>query len=90
MFAWAASLLVGGLWRRSAFLTPRLCLALPAAGAGALGGLLLATLYALFAGWGVPAQRTLLMLATVLLLRQGGRQWPWAQTWLLAMVWDTP
>jgi len=86
MFAWAASLLVGGLWRRSALLTPRLCLALPAAGAGALGGLLLAALYALFSGWGVPAQRTLLMLATVILLRQGGRQWPWAQTWLLAMA----
>lgn len=86
MFAWAASLLVGGLWRRSARLTPRLCLAWPAAGAGALGGLLLATLYALFSGWGVPAQRTIWMLATVILLRQGGRQWPWAQTWLLAMA----
>lgn len=86
MFAWAASLLVGGLWRRSVRLTPRLCLALPAAGAGALGGLMLAVLYALFSGWGVPAQRTIWMLATVILLRQGGRQWPWTQTWLLAMA----
>jgi competence protein ComEC len=86
MFAWAASLLISTLWRRSARLTPRLCLALPAVGAGALGGLLLATLYALFSGWGVPAQRTICMLATVILLRQGGRQWPWAQTWLLAMA----
>ncbi|WP_431099650.1 DNA internalization-related competence protein ComEC/Rec2 [Polaromonas aquatica] len=86
MFAWAASLLIGSLWRRSVRLTPRLCLALPAASAGALGGLLLATLYALFSGWGVPAQRTIWMLATVILLRQGGRQWPWLQTWLLAMV----
>ncbi|MEO7885237.1 MAG: DNA internalization-related competence protein ComEC/Rec2 [Polaromonas sp.] len=86
MFAWAASLLIGGLWRRSARLTPRLCLALPAAGAGALGGLLLATLYALFSGWGVPAQRTIWMLATMILLRQGGRQWPWQQAWLLAMA----
>ena len=86
MFAWAASLLIGGIWRRSARLTPRLCLALPAAGAGALGGLLLASLYALFSGWGVPAQRTIWMLATVIWLRQGGRQWPWAQTWLLAMA----
>jgi len=85
MFAWAASLLISTLWRRSARLTPSLCLALPAAGAGALGGLLLATLYALFSGWGVPAQRTIWMLATVILLRQGGRQWPWAQAWLLAM-----
>ena len=86
MFAWAASLLIGGLWRRSASITPRLCLALPASSAGALGGLLLASLYASFSGWGVPAQRTIWMLATVVLLRQSGRQWPWAQTWLLAMA----
>jgi competence protein ComEC len=86
MFAWVASLLVAGLWRRSARLTPRLCLALPASSAGALGGLMLAALYALFSGWGVPAQRTIWMLATVLLLRQSGRQWPWLQTWLLAMA----
>lgn len=86
MFAWAASLLIGGLWRWSARLTPRLCLALPAGAAGALGGLALAALYALFSGWGVPAQRTIWMLAVVILLRQSGRQWPWAQTWLLAMA----
>ena len=86
MFAWVASLLVAGLWRRSARLTPRLCLALPAGSAGALGGLLLAALYALFSGWGVPAQRTIWMLATVVLLRQSGRQWPWLQVWLMAMA----
>lgn len=86
MFAWAASLLIGGMWRSSARFTPTLCLALPAGGAGALGGLALATLYALFSGWGVPAQRTIWMLAVVILLRQSGRQWPWAQTWLLAMA----
>ncbi len=85
MFAWAASLLTGMLWRRSARLAPRLCLAMPASRAGAWGGLLLATLYALFSGWGVPAQRTICMLATLVLLRQSGRQWPWLQTWLLAM-----
>jgi competence protein ComEC len=86
MFAWAASLLISGLWRRSVKLTPRLCLALPASSAGALGGLFLATLYALFSGWGVPAQRTIWMLAVVVLLRQSGKQWPWLQTWLLAMA----
>lgn len=86
MFAWVASLLIASLWRRSVRLTPRLCLALPAGSAGALGGLLLAALYALFSGWGVPAQRTIWMLATVVLLRQSGRQWPWLQTWLLAMA----
>ncbi len=86
MFAWAAALLISALWRRSARLTPRLCLALPAASAGAWGGLLLAALYALFSGWGVPAQRTIWMLAAVVLLRQSGRQWPWLQTWLMAMA----
>ena len=86
MFAWAASLLVAGVWRRSARFTPRLCLALPASSAGALGGLLLAALYAAFSGWGVPAQRTIWMLAAIVLLRQSGRQWPWLQTWLLAMA----
>ncbi|MEO5658355.1 MAG: DNA internalization-related competence protein ComEC/Rec2 [Polaromonas sp.] len=86
MFAWLASLLIARLWRKSVRLTPRLCLALPASSAGALGGLMLAALYALFSGWGVPAQRTIWMLATVVLLRQSGRQWPWLQTWLLAMA----
>lgn len=86
MFAWAASWLVGSLWRRSARLTPRLCLALPASSAAAWGGLVLAIFYALFSGWGVPAQRTVLMLFVVVLLRQSGRQWPWLPTWLLAMA----
>lgn len=86
MFAWVAALLIGAAWRRSARLTPRLCLALPAASAAAWGGLLLAALYAVFSGWGVPAQRTIWMLAAVVLLRQSGRQWPWPQTWLMAMA----
>ena len=50
MFAWAAALLVGALWRRS----QRLCLAWPAQHAALVGGVLLATGYALFSGWGVP------------------------------------
>ena len=86
MFAWAASLLVAWLWRRSAKLSPALCHALPASSTGALGGLLLATLYALFSGWGVPAQRTIWMLACVVLLKVSGRQWPWPMVWLLAMA----
>ena len=86
MFAWLAALLIGALWRRSARWSPRLCLWLPASTAGALGGLLLATGYALFSGWGVPAQRTICMLAVVVLLRLGGRRWPWPQTWLAVMA----
>ena len=86
MFYWLAMRLIAWGWRRSVMLTPRLCLALPAVTAGAWGGLGLAALYALFSGWGVPAQRTIWMLATMLLLRMGGRQWPWHATWLCAMA----
>ena len=80
MFAWGAALLVGWLWRRSG----RLCIALPAPSAALVGGVLLATAYAVFSGWGVPAQRTCLMLATVALLRLSGARWPWPLVWLLA------
>ena len=80
MFAWLAAALLGWLWRRSS----ALCLAVPAPSAALAGGVLLAGAYALFSGWGVPAERTLLMLATVALLRLSGRRWPWPQVWLLA------
>ncbi|HYF16711.1 MAG TPA: DNA internalization-related competence protein ComEC/Rec2 [Ramlibacter sp.] len=80
MFAWLAAAVVGAAWRRS----PWLCLAWPAPLAAVLGGLLLAAAYALFSGWGVPAQRTLLMLAGVAFLRLSARQWPWPVTWLFA------
>jgi len=49
------------LWRRSM----RLTRALPARKAAALVGLLVALGYALLAGYGVPAQRTVYMLATI-------------------------
>ena len=80
MFAWGAAGLVGWLWRRSA----RLCLCLPAPSAALLGGVLLAFSYSLFSGWGLPAQRTCLMLATLALLRLSGARWPWPQVWMLA------
>jgi competence protein ComEC len=80
MFAWGASCLLGWLWRRSA----HLCLRWPAPTAALLGGVLLACAYSVFSGWGIPAQRTCLMLATVGLLRLSGARWPWPQTWMLA------
>lgn len=61
MFAWLAALLVGRYWRRS----HRLCLWVPAPSAALVGGVMLAAAYALFSGWGVPSQRTVLMLAMV-------------------------
>lgn len=80
MFAWGAALVLGWLWRRSAWL----CLRVPAPTAALLGGVVLAWGYAVFSGWGVPAQRTVWMLGTVALLRLSGRRWPWPWVWLLA------
>jgi competence protein ComEC len=73
MFAWLAAALISRLWRRSA----RAVLWLPAATAARWGGLAAATAYALLSGWGVPAQRTLWMLASAALLSQLGLRWPW-------------
>ncbi|WP_440108171.1 DNA internalization-related competence protein ComEC/Rec2 [Acidovorax sp. BL-A-41-H1] len=80
LFAWLAALCVGALWRRST----RLCLAVPAPAAALVAGVALAAAYAVFSGWGVPAQRTVIMLATIALLSLSGRRWPWPQVWLLA------
>jgi len=82
MFAWLAAAVLGYLWRCSA----RLCLATPAPTVALVGGVCLATAYALFSGWGVPAQRTVCMLVTLALLRLSGRRWPWPHVWLLAIV----
>ena len=80
LFAWLAALGVRALWGRSG----RLCLAVPAPSAALVAGVLLATAYALFSGWGVPAQRTVIMLATLAVLALSGRRWPWPHVWLLA------
>jgi competence protein ComEC len=72
MFAWLAAGAIGWAWRRHG----RLVLALPAPVAGRWGGLVAATAYALLAGWGVPAQRTVMMLAVVVVLRSWGVRWP--------------
>lgn len=82
MFAWLAALVVGRLWRLSA----RACRVVPAPRAALVAGVLLATGYALFSGWGLPAQRTVCMLAVVALLQWLGVRWPWACVWLLALA----
>lgn len=53
--------LVYGLWRRVAWLTLRV----PAVKAAALAGLVLAIVYTLLSGFGIPAQRTLYMIAAM-------------------------
>ncbi len=84
MFAWLASALIAWLWRRSDAFGWRGGLLWPVPQVALVGGVLLATLYAVFSGWGVPSQRTVWMLVTVGLLRLSGRQWPWPAVWLLA------
>lgn len=80
MFAWAAVALVGWLWRRS----ERLCLWFPAPKAALLLGVTLASAYAAFSGWGIPAQRTCAMLLVFGLVRWLGLRWPWLMVWSIA------
>lgn len=80
MFAWGAAAVAGWLWRRS----PRLCQAWPAPHAAGVAGVALAALYAAFSGGGLPAQRTVWMLACVGGLRLLGLRWPWPRVWALA------
>jgi competence protein ComEC len=61
MIASLAGACVASIWRR----TPALLGRAPAQAAGVLAGLAAAAAYALLAGWGIPAQRTVLMLAVV-------------------------
>lgn len=92
LFAWLASGWVAWAWRRSALWGFHGALRWPAPHVGALSGLVLAGCYALFSGWGVPAQRTLLMLCVVVLLRLSARRWHGATVWLTAcavvLTWD--
>lgn len=82
MFAWLAGALVGALWRGS----ERLMLWLPAPTAARWGGVAVAAAYAVFAGWGVPAQRTVWMLAAAALIVSLGWRWPWLLVLLAAAV----
>lgn len=57
--------LASWLWRRSFFTGAQLPLRLPAQKVAVIVGMLVALLYVLLAGFGVPAQRTLYMLVVV-------------------------
>ena len=80
MFAWLSGLAIRGVWRRSA----RAMAWVPAPSAALWGGLVVALAYAVFSGWGVPAQRTVWMLAAITLLRSAGLRWPWPLVLLTA------
>jgi len=82
MLAWLAGAAAAAGWRRSR----RLALWHPAGSAGRWVGLAVAAGYALLAGGGVPAQRTVLMLAVVVGLRAAGARWPGPAVLLAAAV----
>jgi competence protein ComEC len=73
MIAGLFALLASGLWRRSFFTGLQLPLVLPAQKVAALAGAGVALAYVLLAGFGVPAQRTLYMLAVVVAALWCGR-----------------
>ncbi|MGD9583514.1 MAG: DNA internalization-related competence protein ComEC/Rec2 [Lysobacterales bacterium] len=62
LVAGLGALLIGGLYR----LVPKFALHLPRPLAAALAALIAALLYATLAGWSLPVQRTLVMIAVVL------------------------
>lgn len=82
MFAWLAGAIVGWLWRRSA----RLMLRIPAPSVARWSGLIIACAYAAIAGWGVPAQRTVLMLAVSTYALSRGLRYRWFDVLLAALV----
>jgi competence protein ComEC len=69
MIAALAFAVVARLWRRAAALALRI----PAQKAAAIAGLLAGLAYSLLAGFGVPAQRTVIMLAVIALALAAGR-----------------
>ncbi|MFM2118871.1 MAG: hypothetical protein RL722_339, partial [Pseudomonadota bacterium] len=87
MLAWMAAALIRRFWAR----WPVAALALPAPHAARLGGAAVAVAYAMLAGWGIPAQRTVLMISLTALLPLLGRRWPWplvlgAVAWAVVLV----
>jgi competence protein ComEC len=76
MLAWLAAALVRRAWP----LSRTLVLGLPAPHAARIAGVVVALAYAVLAGWGVPAQRTVFMIAVAGLTPLIGLRWPWPST----------
>lgn len=74
------------LWRHSFFMGSGLPLLMPARKVAAMVGLIAALLYVALAGFGVPAQRTLLMLAVVVLATWRDRIVPVSQVLACALL----
>lgn len=92
LFAWLAMTAIAWLWRAAGRRWPRVLLAVPVPVAASVGGVLLGGAYALFSGWGVPAQRAFWMLATAIVLKRMLKVWPWPLQWLavfaVVVLWD--
>ena len=86
LFAWLAMAVVGSVWRLVGRARPGLLLQWPTPWVAAWGGVALAGAYAVFSGLGVPAQRAILMLLILVVLRFSGRRWPWPVVWLAVMA----
>lgn len=73
-------------WRRMRYRNIRFAEYWPAQDVAACAALLVAALYCTVAGWGVPAQRTFLMLAVAVLTRLANVSWQPSQVLALAAV----
>jgi competence protein ComEC len=82
LFAWIAGVGFAWLWRQHKTLP----LKVPAPRAGQWLGVLFAIAYGLLAGWGLPAQRTVVMLVVAAVLRDRGQNWPVLMILLAAAV----
>lgn len=82
MVAMLAATLIGWLWRRR----PALLLRVPARKAAAAGGFVMAWAYALLAGFGIPTQRTFIMLGVVAIAMLLGREALGSRVLVLALL----
>jgi competence protein ComEC len=92
LFAWMALTAIGWLWRTLGRRWPGLLLAVPVPVAASVGAVVLGGAYAVFSGWGVPAQRAFWMLAAAIVLKRSLTLWPWPVQWLgvftVVLLWD--
>lgn len=82
MLAGLGFALIYALWRRSEILTLRL----PARKAATVAGVIIAMLYALIAGFAIPAQRTFLMLLVIAIALWSGRNVSTARVLTMALL----
>lgn len=81
MLSGLAFVLMKTIWRSF----PSLMLRIPTYRAGVLAGVVVATFYALVAGFSIPTQRTLYMLLVFAIAVWSGKKWPISQVLALAL-----